>query len=163
MGISALRPVAAMVVAMLAVLALGATAARAGDGIERSPLSGMVFPEKPVALEDKGAFRDLMSRVAADAKRSCGPLEIYGWEVPDDDQDHVDKLADFVRDYFNKGHYFVREAKAAIIWHADAEAFAADKEGAHLLVLLSLSASPTREHASELALLICEAPFLPQQ
>lgn len=159
MRIAALTPV----VAILAGLTFGATTAEAGQAIAKSPLSGLEFSEPPLQLEDKGAFRDLMDKVAADAKRSCGPLEIYGWEVADDDQDHVDKLADSVRNYFNKGRFFVREAKANIIWHADAEAFAADNDSAHLLVLLSLSPSPTRERASELVLLICEAPFLPQQ
>ncbi|MEI7607964.1 MAG: hypothetical protein WCJ64_11325 [Rhodospirillaceae bacterium] len=153
--------VLAPMVAILAMMALGG-AAGAGEPIDKSPLSGMVFEEKPVRLEDKGAFRDLMARVTTDAKRSCGPLEIYGWEVPDDNQDRVDKLADFVRNYFNKNRFLVREAKAAIIWHADAEAFAADKDGTHLMVLLSLSPSPDRERTSDLVLLICEAPFLPQ-
>ena len=152
----------AALMAVVAVLAFGPATAGAGAPVEKSPLSGLVFEDRPATLEDKGAFRDLMSRVAADAKRSCGPLELYGWEVADDDQDRVDKLVDFVKGYFNKNRFLVREAKASIIWHADAEAFAADKEGTHLLVLLSLSPSPIRERAAELALLICEAPFLPQ-
>ena len=150
-----------LALAMLAMLASGPAMAGAGQVVEKSPLSGMVFDEKTVTLEDRGAFRDLMSKVAVDAKRSCVPLEVYGWEVADDDQDRVDKLEKMVNGHFKNEHFLVREAKAGIIWNADADAFTADKGDSHLLVLLSLSPSPTRERTSDLVLLICEAPLLP--
>ena len=158
MGFAALAPV----MAILTILAFGPAAANAQQMADRSPLSGLAFEDKPVKLEDKGAFRDLMSKVAADSRRSCGPLEIYGWEVGEDDQAQVDKLEKLVNGYFRQQRFFVREAKANIIWNADADAFTADKDTLHLLVLLSLSPSPTRERTSDLVLLICEAPVLPR-
>ena len=158
MRIAALTPVAAV----LAMLVLGPAPAGAGQMVGTSPLSGMVFDDKPALLEDKGAFRDLMDKVAADVKRACGPLEIYGWEVAEDDQDRVDKLEKMVNGHFRAERFLVREAKAGVIWNADADAFTADKGEIHLLVLLSLSPSPTRERTSDLALLICAAPFLPR-
>ncbi|MEI6557423.1 MAG: hypothetical protein WCO00_03375 [Rhodospirillaceae bacterium] len=147
--------------AVLAMLAPGL--AGAGQMVEKSPLSGLVFDDKPTTLEDRGAFRDLMTKVAAESTRACGPLEIYGWEVADDDQQRVNTLVKFVKGAFKSGRYSVRPAKANIIWHADAEAFTADKDDRHLLVLLSLSPSATRERAVELVLLLCEAPVLAKE
>ncbi len=145
---------------MSAVLGAGSSVrAEAAQMVDRSPLSGLSFEDKPVLLEDNGAFKDLMAKVAAEAKRSCGPLERYGWEVAEDDQGMVDKLESRVTAFFKTERFYVREAKASIIWNADAYAFTADKGDKHLLVLLSISPSPTRERASDLVVLICEAPF----
>ncbi len=144
--------------AVVTLLALFVPAqALAGTLARASLLSGLVFEDQPQILEDKGAFRDLMNKLAADAKRDCGPLEIFGWEVAEDDQTQVDKLEGTIKGFFKKERFTVREVRSGTLWYADADAFSADSADKHLLALLALSPSATRERTSDLVLLLCTA------
>ncbi len=164
MRISASVPVVTILPVMvaLALLSFSASRAQAGSLVGKSPLTGLVFEDQPQRLEDKGAFRDVMNKVAADSKRACGSLEIFGWEVAEDDQSRVDSLEKSVKGFFKKGSFTVREARSGILWNADADAFTADADDTHILALLTLSPSATRERTSDMVLLLCAAPLLPK-
>ena len=76
----------------------------------------------------------------------------------------MENTSRFARDLIvqETGVAMLKGAGFTLIAVDDPDAFTADKGEIHLLVLLSLSPSPTRERTSDLALLICAAPFLPR-
>ena len=123
-----------------------------------SALAGLGFGDRPYVLQDDGTFFDTMNRIAAESRRSCGPMESFGWEIDGEVQTHVDKLSGSLLGSLRGAKFLVKDLKSKVLPVSDMIlAYTAERTDKRLQVLLALSPPRSRDEKTELVLLNCDS------
>lgn len=121
-------------------LLLGSAAwgAQAGELplVSRSPLTGIVFEDRPLALPLQINFRMAMLSASTELGRSCDKMEAYGWRMSSSEQGRVDQIFNSTVEHMrHQGYYIQSEAPAAI--SRDITIFTADRLSQHYIFMWS--------------------------
>ena len=101
-----------------------------------SPLSGLVFEDKPLMLPMQRNFQMAMLTAGSEIGRSCGKMESYGWRMGQSEQGRVDQIFNATVDHMHSMGYTVAPQNPVSI-SKDITLFTADKSDAHFLFMWS--------------------------
>jgi len=113
-----------------------------------SPLVGINFDDRPLALPSQRNFQMAMLTVSSELGRSCGKMESYGWRMNQSEQRRVEQIFNTTVDHLREAGYGV-ETKTPTSVSSDITVFTADRMDKHFIFMWS---------AGEigLAMVVCE-------
>jgi hypothetical protein len=105
----------------------------AGQTVDSSALTGVVFAVKPVPLGDDKVYTDLIDGLAAQKKRHCRTMESYGWTFKKGDQTALDNIVQPTMEGLGKNGYEVTSLPVESAEVPNAAAFTATKRNREIL------------------------------
>ncbi|MDE1901454.1 MAG: hypothetical protein KGI37_07415 [Alphaproteobacteria bacterium] len=129
----------AVLMALLAVLSMGMTAAaRAADLplAAASPLTGVAFDDKPLLLPVQRNFQMAMLTASSELGRTCGRMEAYGWRMGAAEQGRVNQIFNNTVDRLRLLGYAIAPHKLSSV-AGDITLFTADRADKHFIFLWS--------------------------
>ena len=132
-----IKPAPALFLALLiAVFALTGAQAAELPMATSSPLSGITFDDRPLALPVQENFQMAMLTAVSELGRSCGRMEAYGWRLSSSEQGRVNRIFNATVDRLRGLGYSV-QAEAPPSVSRDLTLFTADRPDKHFLFIWS--------------------------
>jgi hypothetical protein len=101
-----------------------------------SPLAGLVFDDKPIALPLARNFQVAMTTVGKELQRSCGTIESYGWRLGAGEQQRANQIfASTVERLRGLGYAIQSQSPASVA--SDVTVFSAERKNKNLLFMWS--------------------------
>ncbi len=138
--------------ALAAFFGTGAERASAASDLQAaasSPIAGIAFDDKPLALPVQRNFQMAMLTASSEIGQSCGRMESYGWRLDQTEQQRVNSIFNGVVDRLRAQGFSV-EHKAPSAVSRDVTIFTANRSDKNLIFMWSAG-------DMGLAMLLCES------
>jgi hypothetical protein len=101
-----------------------------------SPLVGVPFDDRPLALPVQRNFQMAMLTASSELGRSCGRMEAYGWRMSQSEQSRVNQIFNTTVDHLRGMGYGVEPQAPTSVSH-DITMFTADRDNRHFIFMWS--------------------------
>lgn len=99
-----------------------------------SPLTGLIFEDRPFALPVERNFQMALLAASSELGRSCGKMEAYGWRMNRTEQQRVNNIFTNAIDRLSVAGYQVEPGALKLDTH-DITLFTADRTNKHFIFL----------------------------